>query len=313
MSRQSAISSIDLNLLKVMHAIATTGQITAAGDMIGLSQPAISHALKRLRNILDDDLFVRTGNSVQMTGTCAELMPGVRTIIAECEKVFSHTLAFNPASSDLVFRVGMNDYFSVVLMPPLIRRMATTAPGCSLQILHMPRRPGATHSTSRSPVQNALDEGEIDIAMMTGDRFPSRFSCEPLFTEERVFITAASNPLDDDNLTIERILSMGHVKITSDPGRRGWIDEKLDTLKRKRRVVATVPHFSAAVAIVAQTDLIAVLPKSVAMLFKDAFSLSVHHSSFLHSPQSTSVIFLKAREREPGISWLLNEVRGVFA
>lgn len=311
MSRKPIINTIDLNLLKVLHAIAFTGQITAAGDMIGLSQPAISHALKRLRGILDDELFVRSGKSLQMTDTCERLMPSVRRIVLECERVFTHSTIFDPTISETSFRIGMNDYFSVVLMPPLVERLGLIAPQVKLQIVHMPRNLGPSQSTKRSPVQTALDEGDIDIAVMTADRFPVRFACEPLFTEERVFITSKDNPANESEMTLEKILTMGHVKITSDPDRRGWIDEKLDGLKLSRHVVATVPHFSAAVAIVSKTHLIAVLPKSVALIFKDAFALSIHKSPFLNSQQSTSLISVRSRHKELPMQWVMNEIKNV--
>lgn len=311
MSRKSIINSIDLNLLKVLHAIALTGQITAAGDMIGLSQPAISHALKRLRGILDDELFVRSGKSLQMTDTCERLMPSVKRIVLECERVFTHSTDFDPAVSDTSFRIGMNDYFSVVLMPPLVEQLGMIAPHVKLQIVHMPRNLGPSQSTKRSPVQTALDEGDIDIAVMTADRFPARFACEPLFTEERVFITSKDNPANCSEMALEHVLKMGHVKITSDPDRRGWIDEKLDTLKLTRHVVASVPHFSAAVAIVSKTHLIAVLPKSVAMMFKDTFSLTIHQSRFLHSQQSTSLISVRSRHKEAAMQWVMSQIKDV--
>lgn len=313
MSQKPIINSIDLNLLKVMHAIATTRQVTAAGDMIGLSQPAVSHALKRLRTILKDDLFIRTGYGLQMTSACASLMPTVRKILSECEMVFMHSSPFNPATSNHAFRIGMNDYFSIVLMPPLVETMNVVAPNCLLQVTHMPRTPGSAQSPKRPLVQNFLDEGEIDIAVMTADKFPARFICEPLFAEERVCITSSTNPVNATVLTLERLLAMRHVKITSDPSRRGWIDEQLDGMKKGRRVVATVPHFSAAVAIVSKTDLVAVMPKSVALHFKDAFALTLHQLPFPHTPQSTSMIYLKDREKETSISWLLEHIRNCFS
>ncbi|WP_338608652.1 LysR family transcriptional regulator [Pelagibacterium nitratireducens] len=306
------INSVDLNLLKVMNAIADTRQITAAGAAIGLSQPAVSHALGRLRKLLNDDLFIRTGHGLQMTSFCAELMPSVRSIMSGCETVFLQSTPFDPRTSSHTFRIGMNDYFSLVLMPPLVSRVSNLAPNCVLEVTHMPRTLGTSAAAKGPLVQTFLDDGEIDIAVMTADKVPARFAAELLYSEERVGIISNNNPASRKQVGLEDLLALQHVKITSDPRRKGWIDERLEALKRKRHVVATVSHFSSAVAIVSQTNLMAVMPKSVALHFKEAFSLSLHSLSFLNLPQATSMIYLKDRVHEASIAWLLDQVRRCF-
>ena len=114
------LGSIDLNLLKVIYALVVKGNMTAAGQYIGLSQPAMSHALKRVRAITGDDLFKKTSGGFVMTRYCTEIFPAVRRIIEYTESVMLSKQSFEPATSNRVFRIGMNDYFSVVLMPRLV-------------------------------------------------------------------------------------------------------------------------------------------------------------------------------------------------
>lgn len=308
----NSLNTVDLNLIKVLNAIATKGQLTAAGEMIGLSQPAMSHALKRLRSIFGDELFHRTSTGLQMTGTCQRIMPSVRKIVAECEHVFISGGIFDPAENTQVFRIGMNDYFSVVLLPPLIRRMRELAPNSSIEVLHTPRTATNPRSQNRTFVQDYLDDGIIDLAVMTADKFAPRFICQPLFNEERVCIMAADNPANDAPLTMERLLSMGHVKVSSDPSRRGWFDEKLDALGVERQVVATVPHFSSAVSIVAQSDLVAIMPASVARLFESAHALALHRPPILVEPQSTSMIWLRSKQEDSAQLWLRTQIEECF-
>lgn len=308
----SSLNAVDLNLLKVLNAIATKGQLTAAGEMIGLSQPAMSHALKRLRVIFDDELFHRTSSGLQMTGTCQRIMPSVRKIVTECEHVFVTGGVFNPATNAQVFRIGMNDYFSVVLLPPLILRVRELAPNCQIEVLHTPRIGTNARSQNRIIVQDYLDDGIIDVAVMTADKFAPRFVCQPLFDEDRVCLMSAKNPASQGPLTMERFLSLGHVKVSSDPKRRGWVDEKLDSMGLERQIVATVPHFSSAVSIVAQSDLVTIMPASVARLFEASHALVLHGPPFSIERQATSMIWLRSKQEDSAQKWLRDQIQHCF-
>jgi DNA-binding transcriptional LysR family regulator len=306
------ITAIDLNLLKVLHALAIKGQMTVAGNMIGLSQPAMSHALKRLRAITGDELFIRTPQGLAMTSFCESILPHVRRIMAECEGVFHAHASFDPATSTQVFSIGMNDYFSVVLTPLLVPSLQAAAPQCTLEVLHMPRTIMSGGRNNRTLVQDYLDDGHIDLAVMTADNFPSRFICEPLYAEKRVCIMAASNPASREPFSFEAMLALGHVKVTSSPARRGWVDERLDTMSRRRAVVTTVPHFSAAVAIVSRTNLVAVMPESVAKLFEKSHDLILLEPPFPHDPQLTSMIWLRSKENDAANRWLRETIASYF-
>jgi DNA-binding transcriptional LysR family regulator len=291
-----------------LYALAIKGNMTSAGAYIGLSQPAMSHALKRLRAITGDDLFVRTSGGFVMTRFCSDIFPSVRRIIEDIEAVMVSGLSFEPEQSERTFRIGMNDYFSVVLMPLLVERIRAEAKHCVIEVIHMPRTVLSQGRNFSTLVQDYLDESTIDVAVMTADNFPSRFCCTPLFTERRVCIMSASNPAAANPLTLDGLLSLGHVKVTSSPSRRGWIDERLDAMGRERRVIAVVPHFSAAVAIVAGSDLVAIMPESVARLFEKSHNLLVLESPFSEVKQSTSMIWLAENERDPASQWLRRQI-----
>jgi DNA-binding transcriptional LysR family regulator len=306
------LGNIDLNLLKVLYALAVKGNMTSAGAYIGLSQPAMSHALKRLRAITGDDLFVRTSGGLVMTRFCSDVFPSVRRIIEDIEAVMVSGRNFEPEHSERTFRIGMNDYFSVVLMPLLVERIRAEAKHCVIEVIHMPRTVLSQGRNFLTLLQDYLDESTIDVAVMTADSFPSRFRCTPLFTERRVCIMSASNPAAANPLTLDALLSLGHVKVTSLPSRRGWIDDRLDAMGRERRVIAVVPHFSAAVAIVAGSDLVAIMPESVARLFEQSHHLLVLDSPFVEERQSTSMIWLAENERDPASQWLRRQIAACF-
>ena len=206
----------------------------------------------------------------------------------------------------------MNDYFSVVLMPRLVERVRSAAEHCVLEVIHMPRTGVANNRNFLPVVQEQLDEGTIDVAVMTADNFPARYRCTSLFTERRVCIMSAQNPAAREPLTLDALLSLGHVKVTSAPSRRGWIDERLDAMGLERRVVAVVPHFSAAVAIVSRSDLVAIMPESVAKLFERSHELLLLESPFAEEKQSTSMIWLAEKERDPASFWLREQISACF-
>jgi len=311
--KRFALSSVDLNLLKVLFVLAQKGNMTQAGDFVGLSQPAMSHALKRLRALTGDKLFVRTATGFAMTSFCAEIYPTVKRIIEETEAVVLSRRQFDPARSRRTFRIGMNDYFSVVLIPRLIQRMQAQSEQFVVEVIHMPRTVQSNGRSFQSLVQGYLDDGTIDVAVMTADSFPARYRCSPLFNERRVCIMAANNPAAGGQLTMETFLQLGHVKVTSAPSRRGWIDERLDALGRERNVVAVVPHFSAAVAVVAQSDLIAIMPESVARLFEASHDLLLLDFPFGSEQQSTSMIWLAENELDPASLWLRRQITECFS
>lgn len=310
--QQFSLGGLDFNLLKVLYALAVKGNMTQAGDYIGLSQPAMSHALKRLRGITGDKLFIRNARGLTMTRHCADIFPGVKRIIEEAEAVMRSHQSFDPVHSPRTFRIGMNDYFSVVLMPLLLERIRATAPGCVIEVQHMPRTLTGPLQSNRTMMQDYLENGTIDVAVMTLDAIPGRFQSMPLFTERRVCIISADNPAAQSEFTFEKLLELGHVKVTSSPSRRGWIDEHLDTLGKKRRVVALVPHFSAAVAIVGRSDLVAIMPETVARLFEKSHNLVILDPPFLEQQQSTSMIWLAENQSLPPNRWLREQIAACF-
>ncbi|MDR7126435.1 LysR family transcriptional regulator [Pseudotabrizicola sp. 4114] len=306
------LGGLDFNLLKVLYALAVKGNMTQAGTYIGLSQPAMSHALKRLRAMTGDELFIRNARGLVMTRHCSDIFPSVKRIVDEAETVMLAHRSFDPIQSTMTFRIGMNDYFSVVLMPRLLERIRVLAPGCVIEVQHMPRTVTQPVRSNRTLMQDYLEDGTIDVAVMTADTIPARFQSMPLFTERRVCIISANNPAAQSEFTFEKMLELGHVKVTSSASRRGWIDEHLDTLGRQRRVVALVPHFSSAVAIVGRSDLIAIMPESVARLFEKSHDLVLLDPPFLEQKQSTSMIWLAENQSMPANKWLRDQIAGCF-
>ncbi len=151
------LAAIDLNLLVALDALLAEGSVTRAGRRIGLSQPAMSHALARLRDLLGDPVLVRSPYGMRPTALAAELAPRARELCKLAERVLLERAAFSPATAERRFVVAASDYVGVVLLPELTRAMLAAAPGVQLRIRSLP---------GRLPIEE-LAAGEIDLVIGT--------------------------------------------------------------------------------------------------------------------------------------------------
>lgn len=256
------VIATDLNLLKVFHAIGAERHLTRAGERIGLTQPAMSHALRRLRERFQDDLFVRTVDGMTPTARATELLSAVNEVLDRMERALTRERGFDPAGADQTFRVGLNDYGAPTVVPKLIAAVRSAAPGVVLNAVQL------TVDRSAEPgrfaaVYGSLDTGWIDLAIIPEGTHPARFDLEELFSDRAVCVVARGNEAVGETIDLETYLALGHIRMTNAVAEKSWVDERLETLGRRRRVVATVPHSAAALAAIANSDLIATVPESV--------------------------------------------------
>src|SRR3569833_551296 len=173
-------AAFDLNLLRVFDALARERSVTRAGDLIGLSQPAMSSALNRLRHILGDELFVRRGNDMMPTPRAEAIAPGVRAALAQIEQTVAGDARFDPASADRVFTLFGADLFSMQLMPRFAERIATLAPGIKLRLL----------DSASGDVERLLRDNVIDMALERPLDMPDWVSKQLMFRSPFVVIAA---------------------------------------------------------------------------------------------------------------------------
>ncbi len=262
-SAGAKLSSIDLNLLIALDALLRDGNVTLAGRRIGLSQPAMSHALSRLRDVLGDSLLVREGTVMRLTAFAERMAPRVRDLIGDIEATLLAHKSFQPQSATRTFRIATNDYCGAVFIPELLARIRRSAPGVSLE-LHAYR--GA------APVQE-LARGELDLAVGTFLDDDSGLKRQVLYEERFQCLVRKGHPLVRGALSLERFIELDHVLITAPDYGPGVVDFALAERGLRRRVVARVPHFLVAPALVARTDLIVTLPGRLAQQAVEARGL----------------------------------------
>lgn len=252
---------LDLNLLRVFDALNTTRSVTAAAEQLGLSQPATSHGLTRLRTLLHDPLFIRTRGTMSPTPTAIQLSGAVRQALMILERALQEAEAFVPEQSTRVFRLRMSDITEAVFLPKLIEAMRVQASKVSIE----------TVQWQADDITQGLDTGKIDFAF---GHLPglTDLQKEALFEDHNVIVVNKKCVEDAPNTSVHDMLrTFEYVAVRSHPETL----RVLEKLGLKDRLKLTTSNFLALPSILRYTDLAAVMPRSVAM----EMSLPERHST----------------------------------
>lgn len=294
------LARIDLNLLVAFDAIARTGSVTRAADRLALSQPAVSHALGRLRALIGDPLFVRGRAGLTPTARAQAAIGPVAEILGKIGVVLEPT-KFDPATSARVFRIGVSDYSTSAALPEAIRAARAAAPGVTLEA-----KPFGEHSLAQ------LESGELDCSFWGGGPLKEPFRSQPLFRDRPVGLISASHPLAGaarrGAVTLEQYLSYPHVHVTIGNIVANPIDRALAEMGRTRRVAVTTPGYSVNFALAAGTDLIMSPP---ARLARDAKRLGfvAFDLPIAVTDNAYALIWHRRADADPANAWL----RGLVA
>ncbi|WP_306251737.1 LysR family transcriptional regulator [Parvularcula sp. IMCC14364] len=251
---------MDLNLLLVFDAVMRERNVTRAADTIGLSQPAVSNALSRLRHHLKDELFLRSPEGMKATPRALELAEPVRTALHNLEEVLDPP-QFDPATSDRSFKLAAVDYATSVILPRIVDQLTERAPGINLRML------------PPDEALEALDSHNADFALIPMPNPPERFEFETLGGETFVLLMRAGHPLASGKLTLERFVSYPHLLVSVRGEATGFVDDALKEHGLTRRVAMTVPQFSMTPQILAATDMVLTVPKGLADTYGPAYNL----------------------------------------
>lgn len=292
------LASIDLNLLVALEALLEERSVGAAGRRVGLSQPAMSHALRRLRELLDDPILVRSGTGMVPTPLAENLAPGLSFALKRISDLLQ-TSAFEPKTSTRNFRLGLTDEAAFVVLPRLQAHLARHAPNVSLDALRL--EPGSEGLAALGP--------KLDLAITREDLLPQGFRREPLFEDEAVL--ALARP-PRKRLTLMPFLAGPHVAVTSSPERPDPVDAWLATLGRGRRISVVVPHCIMALQLVSRSDLMAVLPRSLVERFRAGLGLVAHRLPIVAPPFTQFLLHPARMDQDPGNVWLRQVLLRLF-
>jgi DNA-binding transcriptional LysR family regulator len=291
------LGAIDLNLLVVFDAVMQERNVTRAGQRLGLSQPAMSHALTRLRYMLKDDLFIRSPKGMLPTPRAEQLALPVRSALDGLQHSLEPT-QFIPSKATRNFRIAVDNYSAVVLVGLLAGRITKVAPGVTLEF-----RPSGTLN-----ILDLIDRGELDLAIGPFPQQGERFSRLTLLQDDFVVVLRKDHPAASAReLSMERFASLSHLEISSVAYDTEFIDQALARRKLTRRIRLRVPFLSA-VRILVASDMVSVVHRRVAeelVRYRPLLIRPLPHSSPI---TETAMIWPRWLENQPAHRWLRENV-----
>lgn len=302
------IAAFDLNLLRVFDALMRERSVTRAGERVGLSQPAVSAALGRLRAALGDQLFVRRGTEMVPTPRAEALGEPVRAALAQLEAALGGDDRFEPAASTRTYTLMGADFFSTLVMPRLFERVRAEAPGVRLRLV----------DSARGEVDRLLQEDVIDLALERPLSTPQWVSSERLFLSPFAVIAAAGDPAlaglgPGEPVPLETFCALPHAIRSIDGSMSGLVDQALAEAGRTRDVVLALPHFQSVALAVARGGLLACVPRQFADAVAAELGLSIHVPPVSVPVPEIKMYWRRRHDRNPAHAWLRARVLEVVA
>ena len=248
MRDQALFDKIDLHLIRVLHTVLTERSVSRAAIRLGMHQPAVSAALKRLRDLAGDPLLVRSGAGMVPTDAGLRMVEPSASILRAAEVMFTEVRGFDPQTATSTFRVAASDYLDPMFLPQLVAQVKAQAPRCQIEI----------HPLSAASNYHAqLAQGAVDVVVGNWLKPPEELHLGTLFADEVVCLVAADHPAVRRGWTAESWLASEHIAPTpTHPGARGVIDDHLESLGLARNITARCPHFGLIPAMVASSLLV---------------------------------------------------------
>ncbi|MCG3268619.1 LysR family transcriptional regulator [Yoonia sp. I 8.24] len=303
MNDKRHLRTLDLNLLVVFDAVYRERHVTRAAEKLGMSQPAMSNALQRLRSALDDELLVKSPVGMEPTDRAKELAAPIQSILAELEDILGRR-QFDPATDTGTVTLAAVDYFNLVLLPPLARFLSHHAPHMTLRVVP---------TSGRS--QELLDLGEVDLVLASFGDVPTRFQKDVLAQEGYACILRHDHPILKQGLTPKRYAQLRHV--LHNPGKDpfGSTDKALAALGYERHIALTVNSFTHAESIIATTDMILTAPRGVAMLLAQSPALEIADCPVAVdlSAQQLEMLSHSRRSKRPLVAWVRQVISDIAA
>jgi DNA-binding transcriptional LysR family regulator len=300
------LASIDLNLLLVFDALMTERHVTRAGQRIGLSQPAVSAALNRLRGVLEDDLFVRQGGEMVPTARALALAEPITDALRRVELALRASAPFDPATIRRDFTVRGVDYVGYLMIPSLIANLASSAPGIVVRCV----------DAQTGSVPQLLEEGRIDLAIEVLHQLDDPIRSQFLLRERYVVIVSAHHPDIDpgadyrsqDPFDLDLYCRLPHALHSFVGGTVGNVDAALAAINRKRHVALSVPHFFSIAKAVADSRMIATFPERLATQIAPMLGLRIYQAPIDLAPISLAVIWHRRNDSDAGQIWFRQQV-----
>jgi DNA-binding transcriptional LysR family regulator len=291
------MESRDLGLLLTLDALLREGNVTSAARRLGLSTPAASHALARIRTRLGDPLLVRSGRSMTLTPRAEELRPLVRSLIEDAARILAVARPFEPRTLARTFTIYATDQALLVLGTAVERTIRNEAPEVTLRFL-----------PSLADDWIALRDGTADLSLCLPGAFPPEFRTCPLLTERFVCVVRDGHPAATRRLTLDTYLTFDHI-VVAPLGNPSYVDQALAERGHSRRIRCVVPYFGAALHLAAETDYVLTVSETAARAVSGALALTILDPPIALPSYAVHLLWHPRLDNEPANRWL----RDVFA
>ncbi len=297
------LSRIDLNLLLVFHHLLALKRVSAVAELLGMSQPAVSSALGRLRGTLGDELFLRTQRGMQPTPYALQLAEPVATALDGLQQALTVRAAFHPATSTRSFTIAMTDVGEMYFLPVLVDAWSRCAPGVTLQIV----------SVTLSSLKEDMSTGRVDLALGLLPQLQAGFFQQTLFRQKYVCLMRKMHPLaKTKSLDLKAFSDAEHVRVLATGTGHGRVDEALEKQKIRRQVRLTVPHYVALGDVLKHSHLIATVPYRFAQRILEPFDLVMHELPITVDDSTIHQFWHGRLHRDPGHQWLRQSISELF-
>jgi DNA-binding transcriptional LysR family regulator len=300
------VDRFDLNLLIYLDVLLRERSVTKAAQALGITQPAMSNGLKRLRELFGDPVLVRTSDGMSATERALELQPLVRNILAAVDSAVQPTGVFESQISSRVYRIMVSDYAEATLVPAMVKRLRSEAPGVILDFL-----------TPSDVTYKDVEQGKVDMAINRFDELPQSFHQKTLWTDDFSCLVNPRNAVLN-NFCLEGYLSANHIWVSKtgmgvgtgvNPTRDkavqlGWVDEALERAGHKRNISVFTRHYQMPALLAANNDLIATLPTRIARIQARSGELTMVEPPYEIPPFELKMAWSPLVHHNPPHKWM---------
>lgn len=288
------LAKVDLNLFVVFDAIFAQQSLTRAAEVLHVTQPAVSNSLARLREVFADPLFVRSPQGMSPTPLARQLIEPIRESLKTFDHCIRARMDFDPGTAQYTFRIHATEQAEISLLPRLLEHLAREAPAIRLEMVFMSRR----------DVPLALASGELQLSLDAPLLNHPELLSMPLNRDDYVCALRDGHPLRHKRISLKQYLAASHLHVSSRIKGSGHIDLALRSIGKKRDIRLRLQHYSALPGLLASSDLLASIPRTLA----DYWQLASKPLPFVTSSMELHAFWHRSADHDPAISWLRGSV-----
>lgn len=291
--------NIDLNLLQSFILLMETKKVTHAAKNAGVTQSAMSHMLNRLREQLNDPLFIKVSHGIEPTEKAVALYQQVQHPLQQLLKAVNQDLSFIPEKSKRQFNFLLPDYVELTLLTPLLKLLDEKAPWLTLKCIS---------DTTTNPFQGS---NNVDFSFGHFSSPPESFYCQRLWQEEFVTIASSQHPRIKKRLSLQQFTNEKHILISPNGSGESIVDRALNKIGKSRKVVLLTPHFTSPPQMVEQSELICTLPVSIARVLTSRFAIGIYKPPIKLDRFDVSMLWGPVAHHDPAHQWLRQQIKKV--